>query len=70
VANTRKDVVVVLLEADASVDDEDNDGKTPLHHAESADIVEILIAAGADVDHEIAKARRRDVSLSSTRTRL
>jgi hypothetical protein len=52
VANTRKDVVVVLLEADASVDDEDNNGKTPLHYTESADIVESLIAAGADVDHE------------------
>jgi hypothetical protein len=52
VGNTRKDVVAALLEADASVDDEDNDGKTPLHYAESADLVEFLIAAGADVDHE------------------
>lgn len=41
-----------LLEADASVDDEDFEGKTALHFATGADIVVALIMAGADVDHE------------------
>ena len=46
-----------LLEADASVDDEDNEGKTALHFATDADIVVALIMAGADVDHEDHKGK-------------
>jgi hypothetical protein len=49
--------VAALLEADASVDDVDNEGWTPLHFARSADIVESLIMAGADVDHEDRKGK-------------
>ena len=52
VGNSHNDVVEALLEADASVDDEDHEGKTALHFATTADIVEVLIMAGADVDHE------------------
>lgn len=52
VGNSHRDVVEALLEADASVDDEDHEGKTALHFATSADVVEALIMAGADVDHE------------------
>ena len=52
VENSHNDVVKALLEADASVDDEDHEGKTALHFATSVDIVEALITAGADVDHE------------------
>lgn len=50
--NGHKDILGALLEAGASVDDEDNDGATALHLATRSDIVEILIAAGADLDHE------------------
>jgi hypothetical protein len=50
--NAHKDVVDALLEADASVDDEDLNGSTALHFAISADIVEALIMSGSDVDHE------------------
>lgn len=52
VGNSHKDVVQALLEADASVDDEDYGAKTALHFATSADVVDALIMAGADVDHE------------------
>lgn len=52
VGNSHKDVVQALLDADASVDEEDFEGKTALHFATGADIVEALIMAGADVDHE------------------
>jgi len=52
VGNSHNDVVQVLLEAGASVDDEDYEGNTALHFATSADVVEALIMAGADVDHE------------------
>lgn len=52
VSNSHQDVVQALLEADASVDDEDHQGRTVLHFATSADVVETLIMAGADVDHE------------------
>jgi len=51
-ANSHKDVVETLLEADASVDDMDHEGKIALHFATSADIVKSLVMAGADVDHE------------------
>jgi hypothetical protein len=44
--------VQALLEVNASVDDEDHEGNTVLHFATSADVVELLIMAGADVDHE------------------
>lgn len=52
VGDSHKDVVEALLEADASVDDVDFEGKTALHFATVADIVVALIMAGADVDHE------------------
>lgn len=52
VMKSHKDVVQALLEADASIDDEDHKGNSVLHFATSADIVNTLIMAGADVDHE------------------
>jgi hypothetical protein len=52
VGNSHQDVVQALLGADASVDDEDREGRTVLHFATSVDVVEALIMAGADVDHE------------------
>jgi ankyrin repeat protein len=57
VGNSHKDVVEALLEADASVDDEDHEGKTALHYATTADVVDALIMAGADVDHENREGR-------------
>lgn len=41
-----------MLEAGASVDDEDNEGATALYYASRSDVVVTLIMAGADVDHE------------------
>lgn len=55
--NSHKDVVETLLEADASVDDMDHEGKIALHFATSADIVESLVMAGADVDHEVIEGK-------------
>lgn len=52
VDNSYKDVVEALLEAGASVDDEDDENATALHFASRQDVAETLIAAGADVDHE------------------
>lgn len=46
-----------LLQADASIDDEDFEGKAALHFATDADIVVALIMAGADVDHEDNKGK-------------
>jgi ankyrin repeat protein len=46
------DILQLLLEAGASVDDEDRDGATALHYAFSRHVIIILIDAGADVDHE------------------
>lgn len=44
----------MLLAANANVDDEDKGGKTPLHFTASADIAQVLVIAGADVDHHSA----------------
>lgn len=46
------DILQVLLQAGASVDDEDREGATALHYAAKRRIVAALIVAGADVDHE------------------
>jgi ankyrin repeat protein len=46
------DILQLLLEAGASVDDEDRDGATALHYAANSHVIIILINAGADVDHE------------------
>ena len=46
------DILQVLLQAGASVDDEDREGATALHYAAKRQIVAALITAGADVDHE------------------
>lgn len=46
------DILQVLLQAGASVDDEDRAGATALHYAAKRQIVAALIIAGADVDHE------------------
>lgn len=46
------DILQVLLQAGASVDDEDREGATALHYAGKRQIVAALITAGADVDHE------------------
>lgn len=46
------DILEALLEAGASVDDEDGEGATALHYAAKSGVVAALIAAGADVDHE------------------
>ena len=46
------DIVKVLLQAGASVDDEDREGATALHYATERQVVAALITASADVDHE------------------
>lgn len=46
------EILEALLEAGASVDDEDSEGATALHYAAKSCVVAALIAAGADVDHE------------------
>jgi hypothetical protein len=50
--NGHKDVLKALLDAGASVDDEDNQGATALHIASGEDIAMALTTAGADVAHE------------------
>jgi hypothetical protein len=50
--NGHTDVLMALLEAGASVDDEDSQGATALHFASGDEIAMALITAGADVDHE------------------
>lgn len=46
------DILQALLQAGASVDDEDRAGATALHYAAKRQVVAALITAGADVDHE------------------
>lgn len=47
-----RDILQVLLQAGASVDDEDREGATALHYAAERQVVATLITAGADVYHE------------------
>jgi ankyrin repeat protein len=55
--NVHETVFEALLDAGASIDDEDNEDAVALHFARREFITAVLIAAGADVDHEDRKGR-------------